>query len=60
LDDTVNWIHLAEDKVQWHVLVKTVRYRWVPKKSGKFFFHFNVYFSEEWPCSLAAVIFTLA
>jgi hypothetical protein len=30
--EAVDWIHMAQDRVQWRILVSTVMYLWVPKK----------------------------
>jgi hypothetical protein len=32
----VNWIHLAQDRDQWWVLVNTVMNLWVPQNAGNF------------------------
>jgi len=32
----VNWIHWAQERVQWQALVNTVTNLWVPQKVGNF------------------------
>jgi hypothetical protein len=34
--ESVNWIHLAQDRDRWRALVKTVKNLKVPKKGWKF------------------------
>jgi len=32
----VDWMHMAQDRVQWRAVVNTVMNLWVPLKSGNF------------------------
>jgi hypothetical protein len=35
------WIHLAQDRIQWWVLVNTIMNHWVPDKAGDVHDHLN-------------------
>jgi len=39
--EVAEWIELAQERIQWRVLVNTVVNTWVPYKTRKFFVSFH-------------------